>query len=175
MKKLLYLTTLVCIGLFGFTFAQVESMNVAPATQTAISGSTITFLVTGHNGTGDAYLKYVLPKTANYDVIYQNATLTPINNALLSLGAEHDPVFYLPADSDFSVTVTAKMTTNVWTFSTLTTQAIFSDSTAFTTLLGAVNALITPIADLVVTNVLTGENPSYSGDNVYYYITLQNI
>ncbi len=175
MKKLLYITILGLLCFLGFTFADVDSMYVTPDTQTAISGSTITFLVTGHNGTGDAYLKYVLPKTANYDVIYQNATLTPINNALLSLGAEHDPIFYLPADSDFSVTVTAKMKTNVRSFSTITTQAIFSDSTAFTTLLGAVNALVTPIADLIVTNVLTGENPSYSGDNVYYYITLQNI
>lgn len=85
MKKLLYITALALVGSFGFTFAQVDSMNVAPATQSAISGSTVTFLVTGHNGTGDAYLKYLLPKTTNYDVVYQNATLTPINLALLSL------------------------------------------------------------------------------------------
>ena len=175
MKKLLYITALALVGFFGFTFAQVDSMNVAPATQSAISGLTVNFLVTGHNSTGDAYLKYVLPKTANHDLMYQNATLTPVNNAILSLGSEHDPIFYIPANSDFSVTITAKMTTSFWTFSSLTTQAIFADSTAFTTLLGAVNAFVTPIADLKIMNVLTGQNPSYSGDIVSYYVTLQNI
>lgn len=84
MKNLLYIT-LALVGFFGFTFAQVDSMHVAPATQSAISGSTVTFTVTGYNATGDAYLKYVLPKTANYDLVYQNATLTPINNFVLSM------------------------------------------------------------------------------------------
>ncbi len=162
MKKLLYITALALVGFFGFTFAQVDSMNVAPATQSAISGSTVTFTVTGYNGTGDAYLMYLLPKTANYDLVYQNATLTPINNALLTLNAEHDPKFYLPENSNFSVTITAKMVTNVWTFPTLTTQAIFADSPVFTTILGAVNAFVEPIADLTITNVLTGQNPSVS-------------
>jgi len=84
MKKLLYIT-FAFVGFFGFTFAQVDSMHVAPATQSAISGSMVTFTVTGYNGTGDAYLKYALPKTANYDVAYQNATQTPINNLVLSM------------------------------------------------------------------------------------------
>lgn len=103
----------------------MDSMHIAPSTQSAISGSTVTFTVTGHNGTGDAYLKYVLPKAATYDVVYQNATLTPVNNALLSLGIEHDPVFYLPANSTFSVTITAKMTTTVRSFSSINAQALF--------------------------------------------------
>jgi hypothetical protein len=63
-------------------------MNVAPTAQTAISGSTVTFTITGHNETGIAYLKYVLPKTTSYDVIYQNSTFTTatlINNSLLSM------------------------------------------------------------------------------------------
>jgi len=151
-------------------------LNVAPATQSAISGSLVTFTVTGTATTGDMYLKYTLPKTAMYDIAYQNATLTPLNNALLGLGIEHDPVFYIPANSNFSVTITAKTITNARTFSTLSTQAIFaSDMQILNVLTSSVAALITPISDLIVTNVLTGMNPSFSGDIVSYYITLQNI
>ena len=153
----------------------MNSINVAPATQTAISGSLVTFTVTGTNATGDAYLKYVLPKTAVYDVLYQNATLTPLNNALLSLGSEHDPVFYIPANSNFSVTITAKLITNVRTIPTISTTANVGADMQISTVLTSAIAQITPISDLIVTNVLTGTNPSFSGDNVSYSITLQNI
>ena len=110
-----------------------------------------------------------------YDVAYNNATLTPLNNALLSLGAEHDPVFYIPANSNFSVTITAKVTTTVRTFPTLNTTGIFASDMGITNILTSAVAQITTIGDLVVTNVLTGLNPSFSGDIVSYYITLQNI
>lgn len=181
MKKLLYLSIIWLVGIFWFlwfTHANVDTMNVAPTTQTAISGSTVTFTITGHNGTGIAYLKYVLPKTATYDLMYQNSTFTTatlINNALLSMWAEHDPLYSIPADSDFSVTITAKLVTTNRSFSPITPQAIFCADTNFTTLLGAVNATIEPIADLKITNILTGTSPSYSGDTVSYYVTLQNI
>ena len=137
-------------------------MNVAPLTQSAISGSLVTFTLTGTNTTGDAYLKYVLPKTAVYDIIFQNATFVPLNNALLSLGMEHDPVFYIPANSTFSVTITAKATANVRSFPTINTNAIFASDMQITTVLTSAVAQITPIADLLVTNVLTGMNPSFS-------------
>lgn len=150
-------------------------MNIAPTTQSAISGSLVSFTVTGSNATGDAYLKYVLPQTAAYDIRYQSATLTPLNNALLSLGIEHDPVFYLPANSTFSVTITAKTITNVRTIPAITTTAIVGPDMQFSTVLTSAIAQLAPIADLAVTNVLTGENPSFSGDIVSYYITLQNI
>ena len=130
-------------------------MNVAPTTQSAISGSLVTFTVTGANGTGDAYLKYVLPKTAVYDIAYQNATLTPLNNALLSIGIEHDPVFYIPANSNFSVTITARVFTTVRTFPTITTTANFAADMQISTILTSAVAQITPIADLIVTNILT--------------------
>lgn len=181
MKKLLYLSIIWLVGIFWFlwfTHANVDTMNVAPTTQTAISGSTVTFTITGHNGTGIAYLKYVLPKTATYDLMYQNSTFTTttlINNALLSMWAEHDPLYSIPSDSDFSVTITAKLVTTNRSFSPITPQAIFCADTNFTTLLGAVNTTIKPIADLKITNILTGTSPSYSGDTVSYYVTLQNI
>lgn len=44
-----------------------------------------------------------------------------------------------------------------------------------TNILTSAVAQITPIADLKITNILTGNNPSASGDIVSYYITLQNI
>jgi hypothetical protein len=150
-------------------------MNVAPTAQSAISGSLVTFTVTGTNTTGDAYLKYTLPKTAVYDIVYQNASLTPLNNALISLGAEHDPVFYIPANSNFSVTITAKVITNVRSIPTINTTANFAADMQISTVLTSAIAQITPIADLMVTNILTGFNPSLSGDVVSYYITLQNI
>lgn len=116
-----------------------------------------------------------MPNTANHSIAFQNATLTPLNNALLSLGIEHDPVFYIPANSSFSVTITAKVITNVRTFPTLSTDAIFASDMQINTLLTSAVAQITPIADLLVTNILTGTNPSFSGDNVSYFVTLQNI
>ena len=155
--------------------ADVNNMNVAPATQSAISGSMVTFTVTWTNGTGDVYLKYILPTSATYNVIYQNATLIPINNALLSLGSEHDPLFLIPANSNFSVTITAKVTTTMRTFPTLTTTWIFAADMQMSTILTSAIAEITPIADLMITNSLTWFNPMYSGDSVSYYITLQNI
>ncbi len=174
MKKLLYITIIGLLWFIGFTWANVDSINVAPITQSAISGSMASFTVTGHNGTGDAYLKYVLPKTATYDVMFSSATLTPRNQLMLWL-SDHDPIFYIPANSDFSVTITAKVTTTVRSFSPLTTTAIFSDNQQFTTTLTSAVAQIAPIPDLIVTNILTGQNPSNSGDVVTYYITLQNI
>ena len=163
------------LWLVWFTMADVNSMNLAPATQSAISGSLVTFTITWTNGTGDAYLKYILPTTATYNIMYQNATLTPINNALLSLGSEHDPLFLIPTNSNFSVTITAKITTTMRTFPTLTTTWIFAADMQMSTILTSAIAEITPIGDLMITNVLTWTNPIYSGDNVSYYITLQNI
>ncbi|MCX6825123.1 MAG: hypothetical protein NTY80_02755 [candidate division SR1 bacterium] len=175
MRKSLYIIVFGLLGLVGFSRADVNSLNVTPVTQSAISGSLVAFTVTGNNTTGDAYLKYVLPNTANHSIAFQNATLTPLNNALLSLGIEHDPVFYIPANSSFSVTITAKVITNVRTFPTLSTDAIFASDMQINTLLTSAVAQITPIADLLVTNILTGTNPSFSGDNVSYFVTLQNI
>ncbi|MFA6256223.1 MAG: hypothetical protein WC606_03490 [Candidatus Absconditabacterales bacterium] len=175
MKKTLYIIVLGLLGFVGFTRANVNSLNVAPSVQSAISGSLVTFTVTGNNGTGGAYLKYILPKTAVYDIVYQNANITPLNNALLSLGAEHDPIFSISANSNFSVTITAKVISNSRTIPMISIMANFSSDTQFFTILTSAIAQITPIADLAVTNVLTGLNPSFSGDNVSYYITLQNI
>lgn len=175
MKKTFYIIILALLWFVGFTRADVNSMNVAPATQSAISGSLVTFTITWNNGTGDAYLKYILPKTANYEIAYQNSTLTPVNNALLSLGTEHDPIFYIPANSNFSVTITAKVIANFRSFGTLNTTARIGSDMQVTNVLTSAIAQINPIADLIVTNILTGYNPSYSGDIVSYYITLQNI
>lgn len=93
----------------------------------------------------------------------------------MSLGIEHDPVFVFPANSNFSVTITAKVNAPTRTIPTIDTTAIFATDTQFSPLLTSAIAQITPIADLMVTNILTGANPSFSGDNVSYYITLQNI
>ena len=175
MKKLLYIIVLGLLWSLWFTRANVNSINIAPATQSAISGSLVTFTVTWANGTGDAYVKYILPKTAVYDIAYQNSNLTPLNNALISLGAEHDPVFYIPAHSNFSVTITAKIITTVRTISTTNTTANAWSDMQVTNILTSAIAQITPIADLKITNILTGNNPSTSGDTVSYHITLQNI
>jgi hypothetical protein len=121
------------------------------------------------------YLKYVLPITAGLDVAYQNASILPLNNALLSLGAEHDPVFLIAANSNFSVTITAKVITSIRDLPTMSTIAQFAADTQFSTILTSAIAQITPIADLLITNILTGANPIFSGDMVSYYITLQNI
>jgi len=150
-------------------------MSTTPVVQSAISGSLVTFVVTGTNGTGDVYLKYILPTTVTYDVIYQNANIIPLNNALLSLGTEHNPLFLIAANSNFSVTITAKVITPVRIIPTLDTTAQFAADMQFTTILTSAIAQITPIADLMVTNILTGMNPIFSGDIVSYYITLQNI
>lgn len=174
MKKLLYITLIGLLWFVGFTWANVDSVNVTPVTQWAISGSMVTFVVTGYNGTGDAYLKYVLPKTATYDVMYSTANLTPVNSLFL-WSLDHDPIFYVPANSNFSVTITAKVTTTVRALPTLTTTALFSDNENITTTLTSAVAQITPIADLTITNILTGQQPSFSGDIVTYAITLQNI
>lgn len=136
----------------------------------------LTFVVTGSNSTGEVYLKYILPQSSSYNIAYVNASIVPLNNALLSLGIEHDPVFAFPANSNFSVTITAKTLVAQRAFpSSLDTAAVFAADTQFSSILTSAIAQITPIADLMVTNILTGMNPSFSGDNVSYYITLQNI
>jgi len=181
MKKTLYIIVLGLLWSLGFTRANVNSMNVAPATQSAISGSLVTFTVTGTNGTGDTYLKYVLPTSAAYDIVFQNATqiptvlTTPINIASLGLWIEHDPIFLIPANSNFSVTITAKVLTNIRTLPTLDTTAIFAPDMQISTILTSAIAKITPIADVFITNTLSSANPSFSGDNISYTIILQNI
>ena len=121
-------------------------------------------------------MKYVLPKTTAYDVVYQNANVTPINNLSLSLlSTEHDPVFFIAADTSFSITITAKVTNNNREFPTLNTQANFATDMQISTVLTSAVAQITPIADLVVTNILTGENPMVAGNNVSYFVTIKNI
>ncbi|MEI6672246.1 MAG: hypothetical protein WCL02_02555 [bacterium] len=154
----------------------LPTIYTTPTTQSAISGSLVTFTVTRVNGTGPTYLKYILPQTSIYNIAYQNATLTPINNALLGLGIEHDPIFLIPANTTFTVTITGKVITNNRILpATIDTTAVFSSNTQFSSLLASEIAQITPIADLTITNILTGQNPSLSGDLVSYYITLQNI
>lgn len=175
MKKTFYIIVLGLLWLVWFTRADVNSVSVTPVTQSAISGSLVTFTVTWTNGSGDVYLKYILPQTATYDIAYQNANLTPINNALLMLGTEHNPVFLLTANSNFSVTITAKAITPTRILPTIDTTAVFAADIQISTILTSAIAQITPIADLMVMNILTGMNPSFSGDNVSYYITLQNI
>lgn len=174
-KKAIYLIALGFLWLLWFTRADVDSMAVSPATQSAISGSLTTFTVAGNNWTGIVYLKYLLPQTVAYDVTYQNSNVTPLNNALLSLGTEHDPVYLIPANASFALTITAKLITPLRTIPTINTTALFAADMQFATVLTSAIAQLTPIADLMITNILTGMNPSFSGDNVSYYITLQNI
>ncbi len=174
MKKLLYITLMGILLFSGFTWANIENVNLTPTTQSAISGSMVSFSLTWHNGTGDMYLKYALPKTSTYDVIFSSATLTPINQLMLWL-SEHDPIFFIPSNSNFSVAITAKVKTSVRSFSVLNAIAAFSDNQQFTTILTSAVADITPIPDLMITNILTWQYPSYSGDIVSYYITIQNI
>ena len=112
----------------------MDSANLTPASQSAISGSLVTFTVTGTNTTGDIFLKYVLPQSATYNIAYQNANLVPENNSLLSLGIEHDPVFKILANSNFSVTITAKAITTTRTLPTITTVVLFSSGGAFYTM-----------------------------------------
>lgn len=81
----------------------------------------------------------------------------------------------ISANSSFSVTITAKVTTNTRAFSTIDTNAIIATDSTFANVMTSALAQISPIADLAVTNILTGANPSFSGDVVSYYITLQNI
>lgn len=176
MKKLLYIITLGLLWLVGFASADITSIAVTPTTQSAISGSSVTFTITWTNTTGDMYMKYILPKTANYAIVYQNANSEPINNFVLTLVAsEHDPIFHIPAHANFSITITAKVATNNWSFSTLNTQAVFASTMQISTVLTSAVAQITPIADLSITNILTGENPVVSGDIVSYFITIKNI
>ncbi len=165
------------LWLIGFTRADVDSVHVAPATQTAISGSTVTFTVTGHNGTGVAYLKYVLPQTASYMLMYQSANITPFNDGYMN-PLNPDPIFSLAANSNYSVTITAKlvMLSSSRSFSSITPTAIFSNSSLFTTTFPlSGTAQLTPIGDVTIKNILTGQNPSASWDIVSYAITLQNI
>jgi len=116
-----------------------------------------------------------LPITAGYNIAYQNATLVPLNNALLSLGTEHNPIFLIPANSNFSVTITAKVITSTRSIPNIDTTAEFAADMQMTTVLTSAIAQITPIADLFITNSLTGANPIFSGDTVSYTITIQNI
>ena len=142
----------------------MDSVHVTPVTQTAISGSTVTFNVTGHNGTGVAYLKYILPQTASYMLIYQSSNITPINNGYMN-PLNPDPIFSIAANSNYSVTITAKlvMLSSSRSFSSITPTAIFSNSSLFTTLLPiSATAQITPIADVTIKNIMTGQNPSAS-------------
>lgn len=95
MKKLL-LIALTGIALFlGVSFAGFTEFTTTPADQYAISGTLVSRSMHVHNSTGTAYLKAVLPHAGAYDLAYQSASITPINNALLSLGAEHDPIFLI--------------------------------------------------------------------------------
>jgi len=47
------------------------------------------------NATGDAYVTVKMPQTPTYNVVYQNASQTPINNALMQLGIDHSPIFLI--------------------------------------------------------------------------------
>jgi len=62
-----------------------------------------------------------------------------------------------------------------WALPTMTPQALFGNTQQVTNVLTSAIATVTPVSDLKITNILTGEYPSISGDNVSYFITLQNI
>ncbi|MCX6823631.1 MAG: hypothetical protein NT085_00690, partial [candidate division SR1 bacterium] len=174
MKKTFYIIALGLLGLLGFASADITSLTLTPTTQSAISGSSVTFTITGTNTTGVMYLKYILPQSASYQLMYQNSNITPINIGYIN-PLSPDPIFSLAAHSNFSVTITAKLLTTNRSFSPIPTLATFGTDQRVTTALTSAVAQITPIADLMVTNILTGMNPSFSGDIVSYYITLQNI
>lgn len=92
--------------------ADILTLHHTPATQTAISGSIVTFTVTGSNGTEGMYVKYLLPAIPGYALSYQNASQTPINEALLTLGVQDDPIFFVAANSSFTITISAKVITD---------------------------------------------------------------
>jgi len=71
-------------------------------------------------------------------------------------------VFYIPANSNFSVTITAKLSANVRSIPNINITATAGTDMQFSTILTSAVAQITPIADLAITNILTGENPSVS-------------
>lgn len=167
-----------------------------------MSGSLVVLTLTGNNGSGDAYIKYLLPSSAGYSLIYQNASSTPINQSLLMLGAQDDPIFFVPAHSVFTITVTAKVETSDWSLPALdpvcsndavllactqglstcpescmytTIYTYVSPDSSFATVATTASFEIHPIADLMITNVRDGENPSLSGDGVSYTIQIKNI
>lgn len=174
MKKTFYIIALWLLWLVWFTSADITSLNVTPTTQSAISGSSVTFTITWTNTTGDMYLKYVLPFTASYSLMYQSSNITPINNLYIN-PLSPDPIFAIAANSNFSVTITAKLVATNRSFLPISTMATFGTDQRVSTSLTSAVAQITPIADLTITNILSWNNPSFSGDVVLYYITLQNI
>jgi hypothetical protein len=46
MKKLLYITLMGILLFSGFTWANIENVNLTPTTQSAISGSMVSFSLT---------------------------------------------------------------------------------------------------------------------------------
>lgn len=178
------------------------SLTPTPATQPALSGSLVVLTLTGNNSSGDAYIKYMLPSSAGYSLIYQNASSTPINQSLLTLGAQDDPIFFVPAHSAFVITVTAKVVTSNWSLPALdpvcstdtvllactqglstcpdscmatTIYTYVSPDTSFATISTTAAFQLNPIADLMITNIREGENPSLSGDILTYTVTVKNI
>lgn len=67
------------------------------------------------------------------------------------------------------------MTTSNRAIPSTNTKAMFASDMQISTILTSAMAEISPIADLMVTNILTGQNPIASGDIVSYLATIQNI
>lgn len=91
------------------------------------------------------------------------------------MGAQHNPIFSIPAHSTFSLTITARVTTNNRGFAQLSTSARFASDMQMTNVLTSAVAQILPISDLMIINTSSNEMPSFSGDSITYTIYIKNI
>jgi len=67
------------------------------------------------------------------------------------------------------------MTTTNWSFPVTTLTVSGSNVVDFSTVFTSAVATISPIADLMLQKVITGTLPTFSGDQIHYIVTVQNI
>jgi hypothetical protein len=175
MKKLFIIAFASIALLTGIGFADFSTFTVSPADQVAMSWTLVSLSVQITNNTGDAYVVVKLPQWPNYSIAYQNASLLPINNALIQLGIDHDPIFTIASWATLTISLTGKMITTAWSFPATSIQAIAANDAGITTVFTSAVATITPIADLTIQKIITGTLPIFSGDLIHYIVIIQNI
>jgi len=67
------------------------------------------------------------------------------------------------------------MVTSNWSFPVTNIPVYGSPVVDFSTVFTSALATISPIADLMIQKIITGTLPTFSGDQIHYLVTVQNI
>lgn len=143
------------------------------ADTTAISGSTVRVRVVLQNFAGDKYFAFQYPYTAAYGLVFAQSSVAPTFPAN---PLNPYPIFAILSGETKTIDIDLYTYTNNRSLPqlVLTGEVLYDNPLNPSGLRFSQLSLINPIPKLIINQTLQWTNPSFSGDQISYHMTIQN-